>query len=142
MIITGLVIVLVAGLMLLAFMMVIGKSASKPLQKTDLNPQLVASRWHEINAQLHTPSGLRNALIEADKLLDYVMRGRGFRGTTMADRLKSAQSQMRDRDAVWRAHKLRNMMVHEVAIDVVPQQVEQAVKTFGQAIKDLGVPLS
>ena len=82
-----------------------------------------------------------NAIIEADKLLDYVLRAKGFKGETMADRMKAAGNQMGNVTAVWAAHKLRNMVAHEVEHDIVADQVKHAVKDLAQAIRTLGVPL-
>lgn len=143
----GLIIVLAAGLVLLFF---IG-GAKKPKRrsgyhthtthKTDLNPQFVKDRWTDITAQTKTPNGAKNALIDADKLLDYVLKGRGYRGETMAERLKKAQSSLSNSQAVWSAHKLRNAVVHDVGHDIVVVQVQRAVEDLGQAINDLGVML-
>jgi len=86
-------------------------------------------------------SGLKNALSEADKLLDYVMQGRGLKGENMGDRLKLNGKQFSNLNAVWSAHKLRNRYAHEVHIDVVPREVEVAIASLGQGIKDLDIRL-
>ena len=138
MIVIGLIVVLLAGLILFAFVVLSTKASS--FTPTDYNPALVTNKWSEITTNLHNQNSnnLKNCLIEADKLLDYVMKGKGYRGETMADRLKIAQSQMRDRESVWQAHKLRNAIVHELHYDIVPAQIQQAVRALGQGIKDLG----
>ena len=79
--------------------------------------------------------------MEADKLLDYVMKARGFAGETMADRLRSGGQSLSNLNAVWGAHKLRNQLAHEVEHDLVAQQVRNALLTYQQAITDLGVRL-
>lgn len=105
-----------------------------------LNVGLVQSKWAEITTMQNSgPSGLKTALFEADKLLDYCMIGIGFTGETMGDRLKSGGSQFSNLDAVWGAHKLRNQLAHEVEHDIVPEQVKQAIMALGNAIRDLGV---
>ena len=75
--------------------------------------------------------------MEADKLLDYVLQGRGYRGDTMAERMRSANRQFSRRNEVWAAHKLRNALAHEVGFDLVPSQVKQSIKAYERAIKDL-----
>lgn len=110
--------------------------------RPDLNIGLIQSKWAEVEAmQSSGPSGLKNAIIEADKLLDYVLRAKGFKGETMADRMKAAGPQMGNVTAVWAAHKLRNMVAHEVEHDIVAEQVKHAVNDLAQAIRTLGVPL-
>lgn len=111
-------------------------------QTGGLNTGLVQSKWTEITAmQSAGPSGLKNALIEADKLLDYVMIQKGFTGETMGDRLKSGGGAFSNINNIWNAHKLRNQLAHEIEIDVVPIQVKQAINNLGQGIRDLGVNL-
>lgn len=105
-----------------------------------LNTELVKSKWAEITAMQNSgPSGLKNALYEADKLLDYVMIAKGFSGETMGDRLKSGGGAFTNLNAIWGAHKLRNQLAHEVEHDIVPNQVKNAIDTLGKAIGELGV---
>jgi hypothetical protein len=115
----------------------------KPAEaKPSLDVELVRSKWTDIlSMQQAGPSGLKNALMEADKLLDYVMKARGFAGETMADRLRSGGQSLSNLNAVWEAHKLRNQLAHEVEHDLVAQQVRNALLTYQQAITDLGVRL-
>lgn len=136
-----LIAVLAAGLLIMAVV-----STSKPLaakksaKRTGrINRELVSERWHVI-AALNNGSGssLKDAVAEADKLLDYVMRQSGYPGDTMAERLKRAQKNLSNRDAVWEAHKLRNALAHEVSFDLVAKQAHEAVAAYYQALKDLG----
>lgn len=111
-------------------------------KRNDLNVGLVQSKWAEIQImQNNGPSGLKNALMEADKLVDYCMIGRGFKGDTMGERLKNGGSKFSSLNSVWSAHKLRNELAHNVEHDIVPAQIKQAITNLGTAIKDLGVRL-
>lgn len=117
-------------------------NSSEVSQPEEFNVGLVQSKWAEVMAmQKSGPSGLKNALFEADKLLDYCMIGKKFTGDTMGDRLKSGGSQFSNLNAVWAAHKLRNQLAHEVEHDLVPEQVKQAIQTLGNAIRDLGISI-
>lgn len=105
-----------------------------------LDTEFVIRHWAEIQQMMKTGgSGLKNALMEADKLLDHVMLAKGFHGDTMGERLKSGGSKFSDLNGIWAAHKLRNQYAHEVHIDVVPREVEQAVAKLGQGMRDLGI---
>ncbi len=115
--------------------------SSKDLQSKSYDMEMVKAKWGEILAGTSSASGVKNGLIEADKLLDYVMRAKGFSGETMIDRLKKAQAKFSDKEKVWQAHKLRNSIVHEVEQDLVVPQVKESIEAIGQAIKDLGVNL-
>lgn len=117
------------------------ESSGQP-QSASLNLDLVHQRWTEIQAMQHQGgAGLRNALMEADKLLDYVMQAKGFSGENMGDRLKQNGDRFSDLNGIWSAHKLRNQVAHEVAIDIVKAQVEDAIRKLGRGIQDLGVKL-
>lgn len=112
------------------------------LKGDGFNLGLVQSKWAEIQIMQNSgPSGLKAALLEADKLLDYCMVSKGFSGETMGDRLKSGGSQFSNLNAVWGAHKLRNELAHNVEHDVVPAQLKHAITILGQAMGELGVKL-
>jgi len=105
-----------------------------------LNYELVKTKWADIVAmQDKGGSGLKNALIEADKLLDYVMIHKGFSGETMGDRLKSGGSRFSNLNGVWAAHKLRNQIAHEIEHDIVAEQIKNAINILKGAIQELGV---
>lgn len=114
-------------------------SANRPA----LDGPMIKSRWVEITAMQNSPSGMKSALMEADKLLDHVMQAKGFAGDTMGERLQSstAKTAYSNLNAIWAAHKLRNQMAHEVNHDFVPQVTQKAIADLGQGIRDLGVSL-
>lgn len=142
MILAALVISLVFGLLLLA---VVSSGAQTAKSKTRhgkpnvrFNPKTVQSRWSIVQTMTSQGgNGLRQAIMEADKLLDYVLQGKGYQGETMAERMRSANRQFTRRNDVWAAHKLRNALAHEVDFDLVPSQVKQSITAFERAIKDL-----
>src|SRR5690242_3604641 len=121
-----LVLALVAGILLFAFVSAprtkrrysrsSGGGRSQPL--TRLSKDDVATRWATIEGMsAQGGNGLRQALNEADKLFDHVMRQNGLSGDNMGARLKSARTRFANYDhydAVWKAHKLRNALAHDV----------------------------
>lgn len=135
----ALLIVLAGGVLL--FSIVSGANKPKKHHKlsASLDRDLVASRWEEVERLVDGGgSGPKSAVSEADKLLDYAMRGLGARGETMAERLKGSESRLSNKEAVWQAHKLRNHLAHEVGFEITPSHAKQAVTSFHQALKDLG----
>jgi hypothetical protein len=102
-----------------------------------------AARWAVIQTMAAgSGNDLREAVSEADKLLDQALKQSGLSGDTMGDRLKSARARFSDRsinDGAWRAHKLRNALVHEVGFDLIPSQAREAIRDFERALRDLGV---
>lgn len=131
--------ILVLVVALLVYAVILGQIKTTPTKPVKpLDRQQVALRWATIEAMLDRGGlGLRNAILEADKLLDHTLRSRGYRGQTMAERLRAAERDLSHKQAVWRAHKLRNTLAHEVEADVVASQVKEAIGHYKRALKDL-----
>jgi hypothetical protein len=137
-----LVIVLLAGIILYA---VIAKGQVAPRGRSGnrasygkVDKAFVAEKWQAIEFMSTAGgSGLRNAVSEADKLFDYVLKGNGYVGDTMAERLKRAESRLTNRNGVWAAHKLRNALAHEVAFDLVASQAKDALKEYKRGLIEL-----
>jgi hypothetical protein len=103
----------------------------------------VAAKWATIMAASQTgASGMKSSITEADKLFDSVLMQIGTPGGTMGERLKAARSRFRDYgvyDGVWRAHKLRNSLAHDIGFDLVISQAKEALGGFERGLKELGV---
>jgi len=84
------------------------------------------------------PSSYHLAVLNADKLLDQVLKELGYKGQTMGERLKSATPKFSNRNDVWSAHKLRNMIAHETDVRVSYENARRALTSFRHALKDLG----
>jgi hypothetical protein len=133
-----LVLVVVVGVLLLAVMSR-GAGKSSVVKRGRVDQELVTSKWQAVTRLSGAGGlGLKNAVSEADKLFDYVLRESGYPGTTMAERLKAAESRLTKREGVWRAHKLRNAIAHDVGFDLVSSQAKEALRDFEQGLKDLG----
>lgn len=78
------------------------------------------------------------AVINGDKLLDKALIEMGVPGKTMGDRLKRVDDKLTDKDAVWRAHKLRNVIAHESDYELSYRQAANALAIYKKALKDLG----
>jgi hypothetical protein len=104
---------------------------------------LLSSHWHGVSEFMRSPETEAMAISEADKLLDAALQAIELPGNNMGERLRAAEARWgRDfSNRVWRAHKLRNQIAHEVGITLAPGQANMAVNTFREALKRLGVPL-
>ena len=78
------------------------------------------------------------AIINCDKLLDRALIEMGIPGKTMGDRLKRCDTKFSNIDAVWRVHKMRNMIAHDNDFELTYKQAQNAIETYKQALKDLG----
>jgi hypothetical protein len=146
-----LIAVLAAGLLLLALVSSGGgKKKRGPRQarakaagphRGFIDPAEIEPRWETIMATSRTgAAGLKTALSEADKLFDHVMRQVGFPGETFGERLKGGRQRFSTYgvyDAIWKAHKLRNSMAHDMGFDLVVSQVNDALADFERGLRDL-----
>jgi hypothetical protein len=98
------------------------------------------SRWAHIRSLIESPSesDWRQAIIEADIMLEEVLNQAGYFGVTVGDRLKLAR--FNSLDDAWEAHKIRNEIAHrgsayhlddKIAYRTV-QKYERVFKEFGE----------
>ena len=125
-------IILVVGLALLWWM---SRRVGRRLI-TDQEREAIISRWQEVE-KLMEKDRAREAIFEADKLLDFIFQKIHLRGETFADRLKNAERFLPNYQKVWVAHKLRNKLAHELDFQLTPQEAQQAIDIFDQTIRKL-----
>jgi len=135
-----LAVALLLGLFLLGMMRRRPAKRSRRGEISYFEKEFAEHKWQQIQelVGIAKPSALRQAVIEADKLLDYVLKGKKFRGETLGERLKAAREAFSDNDGVWYAHKLRNRLVHEAEYEAMAYELRDALKHFERALKDLG----
>lgn len=127
----------------LPYRLIIGKKKPKSYQGGvgGLDQQYVSQKWQEIEQlmSLGKPSNFSRAVLEADKLLDHILKGYRTPGLTMGDRLKASKNRFSPEgyDAVWHAHKIRNELVHNSEYELMDYTAKQAIENFEKAIREL-----
>ena len=72
--------------------------------------------------------------------MDYILKYLGYQGETMAERLqKVPASVLNNADDVWRAHKIRNNLVHDPNYRISYKQSEYVINTYARALKNLKI---
>ncbi len=135
------IVIIIGGILLVMLLVFMGMSfaTGRRSSRTALDKQFVQKEWQKITALAdNSDQSARYAVIEADKLLDYVLKTRGYHGETMGDRLRDADTDFSYKDDVWHAHKLRNKLVHEADYEIDSRLVTRAINQFKQALKDMG----
>ncbi len=109
---------------------------------TTQTQERIKADWQTISAQLagKTPSQLRQALITADKTLDAALKD-VVDGETMGERLKNAKDKFDPTlyEKLWKAHKMRNSLVHEAGYEPTYGMVTDAIANLKQGLAKLGV---
>jgi hypothetical protein len=132
-----LVIIIVFGILVLVLLSKFGHRLGVRRAKP-LDQEYFYSMWFELLARVKTPEGMILAVIDADKLLDEVLKKKNFKGRTMGERLVAAQRSLSDNDSVWYAHKLRNRLVHEPNVKLKKNEAQTALAGFKKGMQDLG----
>lgn len=128
---------------LISIIIIIGITAlvyisHKRRRMTDRDIDLIRRELKKIEESVNIEP--RHGVVEADKLLDFVLKKRGYSGT-LGEKLQHAEQEFKNANAVWSAHKLRNRIAHEVGLQVSAGEAQQAISSVKQALWDLGIPL-
>ncbi len=88
--------------------------------------------------KIKTEKDSKLAILEADKLLDLLLKKKGYSGS-LGEKMKRADKLFSDSNAVWNAHKLRNRLAHELEVQCSPDEFQRAIRGFEKAYKDMGL---
>lgn len=103
-----------------------------------VNVDRLQDSWREMQKLCAHKETWPEAVSEADKLLDGVLKKKRFVGKSMGERLTKAQRLLSDNEAVWFGHKLRKKIESDPTTKLREKDVKQALVGIRQALKDLG----
>ncbi len=102
----------------------------------------VSKEWHTVltHASSHNTNDWKIAILDADSILDDVLKAKGYIGDTMADRLKAIdRGDLRNLDLAWEAHKYRNAIAHGDSLEFNQHEVRRIISNFERVFKEFGV---
>ena len=87
------------------------------------------------------PSDWKQAVIEADIILDEVLNQRGYTGDSLSERLKSiSPQQLATLNDAWEAHKIRNRVAHDGADFILTKRIAlETIIKYQRVFEELGV---
>lgn len=99
-------------------------------------------RWHYVETLIESPneSDWRVSIIEADSMLEELLRQRGFAGDTLSELLEGAKGGgFSTIQGAWDAHVVRNQIAHQ-GLDFPLTQVEgrRVIKMYQNTFEELG----
>lgn len=107
---------------------------------TSSGPSKMQLRWERIVDQSHSTNenDWRQAILDADIMLDELLEAQGYRGDTMGDKLKQVEkSDFLTIDMAWEAHKVRNRVAHEgSAHSLNDREVRRVINLFERVFKE------
>ena len=101
----------------------------------------IESGWRKVEElkNIGKPSAFREAVFEADKLVDFALDKLYSGKESAAERLKEAKEifgyNRQDYENLWYAHKLRNEMVHKVGFELPSVEAKQLLDFFKSALE-------
>ncbi len=115
----------------------------KALQKQNERERVANPRWHYIQTLIESPneSDWRVAIIEADSMMEEMLKEKGLSGNSVSELLESAkESGYRSIQDAWDGHLVRNQIAHQGS-DFPVSQVEgrRVIKMFQNFFEELRV---
>ena len=102
-----------------------------------------SDRFAELQEHLDSenPNDWKLAIIEADIILDEILKEKGYIGVSLGERLKSiSPSQLQSLDDAWQAHKVRNQVAHGGADFILTHKLAQdTIKQYRRVFHEFGV---
>lgn len=97
-------------------------------------------QWAKVTKRLGTgrEAECKLAVIEADSLLNDILKKIGYSGETIAEILKQLDSAILPNiEEVWQAHKIRNNIVHDPDYHFTLDEAQKTLGIYEQALRDL-----
>jgi hypothetical protein len=108
--------------------------------------EIFTKKWSEIQEliKLGNPSRFKTGVIEADKLLYFILDKMRYSGSLSEKLKKSKDRFVNDNDYsvyndVWLAHKCRNEIIHEFSHEILSHEAIDTIQKFENGFRKLGV---
>lgn len=106
-------------------------------EKPEVNPA-----WEKVmeHMSLPNPSEWKLAIIEADNLLDQLVKTMGYPGESLGERLKNIEpSDFSTLNQAWEAHKVRNRIAHESGYEPSENEARRAIGNYRQVFEEFQI---
>ncbi len=93
------------------------------------------------HSESDNPNDWKLAIIEADIILDDVLKKHGYAGNSLGERLKSiSPNQLESLSSAWEAHKIRNRIAHDGADFVLTKRIAQeTIVSYQRVFTEFGI---
>lgn len=100
------------------------------------------ARWLKVEEYIASPhpSDWKIAILEADNILDEIVKRMGYPGETLGERMKHIEaSDFPLLEEAWEVHKIRNQIAHKGTDYFLSRtEAENAIDTYHRIFKELG----
>ncbi|MAZ67599.1 hypothetical protein CL652_02415 [bacterium] len=99
-------------------------------------------RWRSVveHANSDNPNDWRQAILEADVMLDDVITSRGYTGEGIGEKMKQVErGDINSIDDAWEAHKIRNRVAHEGSnYQLSQRETRRVIHLYEKVFRELG----
>lgn len=106
----------------------------------EVSPEERQSRWNAIKKHLDSTNEVewRMAIMEADNILDEIIKKIGIAGENLGERLKNIEpSDFENLQSAWEVHKIRNKIAHEgMKFKITKDEAKRVISLFEKIFKE------
>jgi hypothetical protein len=100
----------------------------------------MAARWRKVVEHVDSPNpnDWKQAIIEADIMLDQLVTKLGYRGDSLGEKLKrTVRGDFKTRDMAWEAHLVRNRIAHDGStFDLNQLEAKRVISLYRQVFEE------
>jgi hypothetical protein len=116
------------------------KKKSTFVEPTYVPQTIINERWEVVlhHVASANPSDWRIAIIEADNILDDMVKRMGYEGQDLGERLRAVEpSDFLSIQSAWEAHKVRNKIAHEgLGFTVTQREARRIIGLYEQVFRE------
>ncbi len=109
----------------------------KKIIRKPLNKRSITKKWKNLMKHLVEKDKWAQAILDADSLVDEVLKKKRYGGKTMGERLVSAQKDLKKNDGIWFAHRFSNKLSSSKSFTVDKEDVVKVLNNYKDALVDL-----
>lgn len=137
------VLVLLVDMVLMLMMRGVGGNIRTGMRGMDMpvtTPSKMMKRWSKVKTRLEagTETQFKVAILEADAIADEILRGIGYEGANMGERLAQIKpAQLDGLDDLISAHKVRNHIVHDPGFSIDKDSAKEVIEIYENFLRYL-----
>ncbi len=109
--------------------------------KPKIKNEMIQQEWEAIlqKAEAAPPDSLMGAIIEADDLVDNVLKQMDIPGEHMADRLDELDPETtKSLEKLWRAHRIKNSLINVPDFEITAGEAQATLEDYKTFLKEIG----
>jgi hypothetical protein len=108
-------------------------------EATQAGDNVMARRWNDAmqHVESENPNDWKQAIMEADIILDDLLTKMGYHGESIGEKLKRvATGDMKSLNEAWEAHKVRNQIAHEQGFTLNHHEAKNVIGMYRKVFEE------